>query len=62
MSLPNTTDAWVVTGTGDNKGLGNLELQKDRPIGDLGEYGVLVQIQAVSLNYRDLLIPKVWCF
>jgi hypothetical protein len=60
MSLPKTTDAWVITAKDADKGFGNLKLEKDKPIGDLGEYGVLVQIQAVSLNYRDLVIPKVW--
>ena len=56
MLIPKTTDQWVVTGT---NGFENLELKKDVPIPELGEFDVLVQIQAVSLNYRDLIIPQV---
>lgn len=59
MSLPTTTDAWVLQGKDANKGWDNLRLEKDRKIPELGEYDVLVQIQAVSLNYRDLAIPQV---
>jgi len=57
MSLPKTTDAWVVEGTDAKTGFGNLKLKKDQPIPTLGENDCLVQIQAVSLNYRDLVIP-----
>ena len=60
MSLPKTTDAWVIQSTDKEKGLrGNLVLEKDKAIPELGENDVLVQIQAVSLNYRDLVIPQV---
>lgn len=59
MSLPTTTDAWVIQGTDADKGLDNLKLERGRKIPELGEYDVLVQIQAVSLNYRDLVIPLV---
>ena len=57
MSLPTTSDVWVIQGTEASKGWDNVELQKDRELEDLGEYGVLVQILDVSLNYRDLVIP-----
>ena len=56
MSLPKTTDQWVVKGKG---GFDDLVLEKDVQIPALGEYDVLVQVQAVSLNYRDLIIPQV---
>jgi len=58
MSLPKTTDAWIIQGTDSEKGWGNLKLEKDVPIPELGEHDCLVQIQAVSLNYRDLVIPR----
>ncbi|KAI1610213.1 alcohol dehydrogenase [Exophiala viscosa] len=58
MSLPKTTDAWVIQSIDKEKGLrGNLKLEKGKAIPELGENDVLVQIQAVSLNYRDLVIP-----
>ena len=56
MSLPKTTDQWVVKGKG---GFDDLVLEKDVQIPALGEHDVLVQVQAVSLNYRDLIIPQV---
>lgn len=55
MSLPKTTTQWVLK---DQKGFDSLELVKDIPIASLGDHDVLVQIQAVSLNYRDLVIAK----
>ncbi|KAK5457230.1 hypothetical protein LTS15_005011 [Exophiala xenobiotica] len=58
MSLPKTTDAWVIQGTDGSKGWDNLKLEKNRPIPELGPHDCLVQIQAVSLNYRDLTIPQ----
>jgi NADPH:quinone reductase-like Zn-dependent oxidoreductase len=61
MSLPKTTDAWVIQGTDGSKGWDNLKLEKNRPIPELGPHDCLVQIQAVSLNYRDLTIPQVGC-
>ena len=59
MSLPKTTDAWVIQSASSNNGWENLKLEKDQPIPELGEHDCLVQIQAVSLNYRDLIIPQV---
>lgn len=59
MSLPTTTEAWVVQGKDAAKGFDNLQLEKDRKIPDLGDSDVLVQIHAVSLNFRDLAIPLV---
>ena len=54
MSVPKTTESWIIEET---KGFESLQLKKDVPIPELGDYDVLVQIQAVSLNYRDLIIP-----
>lgn len=60
MSLPKTTSAWVVEASNQDKpGWENLKLVKDYPVAELGENDCLVQIEAVSLNYRDLIIPKV---
>lgn len=57
MSVPKTTRQWVVK---DNKnGFDGLELQESAEIPQVGDYEVLVKIQAVSLNYRDLIIPQV---
>lgn len=36
-----------------------LVFKKDTPVPTVGEYEVLVKLQAASLNYRDLIIPKV---
>jgi NADPH:quinone reductase-like Zn-dependent oxidoreductase len=47
---------WVVEGKDrDFDGL----VYQDAPIPAVGESDVLVKFQAVSLNYRDLVIPKV---
>jgi NADPH:quinone reductase-like Zn-dependent oxidoreductase len=32
----------------------------DAPIPKVGDNDVLVKLHAASLNYRDLVIPKVW--
>ncbi|OAP59644.1 hypothetical protein AYL99_06942 [Fonsecaea erecta] len=59
MSLPKTTPAWVIQSTDPaTPGWGNIKLVEDYPVPELGENDCLVQIQAVSLNYRDLVIPK----
>lgn len=57
---PTSTNAWSITGIGkDSSNWDTLELKKDVPLPQLGDYDVLVQIEAVSLNFRDLAIPKV---
>ncbi|KIW15557.1 hypothetical protein PV08_05605 [Exophiala spinifera] len=58
MSLPKKTDAWIILSTKDSGDFSNMKLEKDRPLPPLGDHDCLVQIQAVSLNYRDLIIPK----
>lgn len=40
-------------------GLDALELQDSVKVPEVGDSDVLVKIQAVSLNYRDLAIPRV---
>lgn len=57
MSVPKTTRRWVVKDT--KNGFDGLQLENDVEIPPLGDYDVLVKIQAVSLNYRDLIIPQV---
>jgi len=34
-------------------------VQQDAPVPQVGENEVLVKMHAASLNYRDLVIPKV---
>ncbi|KAJ9608694.1 hypothetical protein H2200_006465 [Cladophialophora chaetospira] len=59
MSLPKTTPAWIIEASnGDKPGFENVKFVKEHPVPELGENDCLVQIQAVSLNYRDLVIPK----
>lgn len=53
---PSTVKQWTVTGT--DKGFDGLEFG-DAPVPKVGENDVLVKIQGASLNYRDLIIPKV---
>ncbi|OJD28509.1 hypothetical protein ACJ73_00073 [Blastomyces percursus] len=55
MTQPIKTDTWLVEGS---NGFDSLKLHRDVTIPALGDYDCLVQIQAVSLNYRDLIIPK----
>jgi NADPH:quinone reductase-like Zn-dependent oxidoreductase len=56
MSLPKTTKAWTIHGT--KNGFDELKLEKDHRVPELGERDCLVEIQAVSINYRDLIIPQ----
>lgn len=58
MSLPTTTPAWLLK-EGDAGEFPWLELARDVPIPPLGSRDVLVRIEAVSLNYRDLMIAQV---
>lgn len=53
---PTTTNQWTVTG---KDGFDSLKFEKDVQIPKLGEHDVLLEIDAVSLNYRDLIIPQV---
>lgn len=40
-------------------GFESLKLYTDIDIPQLGDHDCLVEMKAVSLNYRDLIIPKV---
>lgn len=56
MSPPATQKQWLIQGT--DKGLDGL-LYQDAPVPKVGDDDVLVKMHGASLNYRDLLIPKV---
>jgi NADPH:quinone reductase-like Zn-dependent oxidoreductase len=58
MSAPKTTRAWIVTGIHRDSFAG-VEQRSDMPVPVLGDHDVLVRVEAVSLNYRDLAIPRV---
>lgn len=53
--LPKTTSQYTLE---EQKGFDSLQLKHNVPIPELGDHDVLIQIQAVSLNYRDLIIAK----
>ncbi|KAJ4326299.1 hypothetical protein N0V84_003165 [Fusarium piperis] len=57
MATPTSTRAWSV-GKIDPNNFDGLELKESVPLPKLGDHDVLVQIEAVSLNYRDLAIPR----
>ena len=56
MSLPTTTKQWLIDG---KNGFDSLKLVEKAEIPPLGDLDVLVQVHYASLNYRDLIIPKV---
>lgn len=58
MATPTTTRAWSIREIDPNS-FDGLELHESVLLPKLGDYDVLVQIEAVSLNYRELAIPKV---
>lgn len=51
-----TMKQWTVSGT--DRGFDGLSFG-EAPVPKVGEHEVLVKLQGASLNYRDLLIPKV---
>ena len=54
--MSTTSKQWVV----HNKENGFDELSfSEGPVGKVGENEILVKIHGASLNYRDLIIPKV---
>ncbi|EGR45145.1 uncharacterized protein TRIREDRAFT_23292 [Trichoderma reesei QM6a] len=57
MSLPTTTRAWSIREIRSDS-FDGIVLQGNVPLPKLGERDVLVKIEAVSLNYRDLAIPR----
>ena len=54
--LPTTTAQWVLERQG---GFEDLKFHPSVPIPKLGDHDCLVKIEAVSLNYRDLVVAKV---
>lgn len=58
MSFPTTTQAWKVTDI-QKDSIEGLQLIKGVSVPDLGDHDVLLQIEAISLNYRDPAIPRV---
>jgi NADPH:quinone reductase-like Zn-dependent oxidoreductase len=55
---PSTMKQWVVENK--EKDFDGL-VYKDASVPKVGENEVLVKLHAASLNYRDLIIPKVTC-
>ncbi len=53
---PSTTAQWVIS---SKDGFDKMTLEKDVKIPQLSEHEVLLEVDAVSLNYRDLIIPQV---
>ena len=53
---PSTTKQWTVQG---QNGFDSLKFNEKAEVPQLGENDVLVHFFAASLNYRDLIIPKV---
>lgn len=56
MAAPTTQKQWAVQGTKDD--FDGLKYE-DAPVPKCGENEVLVKMHGASLNYRDLIIPKV---
>lgn len=54
-----TMKQWVVEGK--DRDFDGLVYQDAAHVPKVGESEVLVKLQAASLNYRDLIIPKVQC-
>lgn len=56
MSVPSSMKQWSIQDTKhDFDGL----KYEDAPVPKVGENEVLIKLHAASLNYRDLIIPKV---
>ena len=57
MATPSSQKQWLVQGK--DKGFEGVVLQH-APVPKVGEHDVLVKLHGASLNYRDLIIPKVF--
>ena len=58
MTTPQvTTNAWVLN---SQNGHESLELKENLPLPPVGENDVLVKLHAASLNYREVMIAKVY--
>lgn len=55
--IPRTQKQWVVQGT--DKGFDGMVLQQSAAVPQVGENEVLVKFRGASLNFRDLIIPRV---
>ncbi|KAH7329433.1 hypothetical protein B0I35DRAFT_474038 [Stachybotrys elegans] len=55
QEIPKTTKQWKVVG---RNGFDSLQFDEKAPVPEYGDRDVVVRIHAVSLNYRDLVIPK----
>ena len=53
---PSTTKQWSIVG---KDGFDSLKFEERAEIPSLGDHDVLVNFHYASLNYRDLIIPKV---
>ncbi len=53
---PQTTKQWFIEG---QNGFDSLKLNQNAELPELGDHDILVKFHAASLNYRDLIIPKV---
>ena len=58
MSLPTTQKQWVVRRVVENS-FDGLVYEPSAPVPTLGDNDVLVKVQGASLNFRDLIIPRV---
>lgn len=58
MTLPTTSNGWSIQSINKDS-FDGLVRQDNVPIQKLGDHDILVQVEAVSLNYRDLAIPRV---
>lgn len=56
---PTTNKQWSIQG---QNGFDSLKFNERAELPKLGETDVLVHFYAASLNYRDLIIPKVYCY
>lgn len=55
MSIPQTTTAWNVHGSGPGAGTSALQLNNNQQVPQLSPGDVLAKLRAGSLNYRDLV-------
>jgi NADPH:quinone reductase-like Zn-dependent oxidoreductase len=56
MNSMKTTKSWTLSGS---DGFESLKFNERYPLDDLTDHDVLIRLHAVSLNYRDVAIPKV---
>jgi NADPH:quinone reductase-like Zn-dependent oxidoreductase len=58
MSLPATQEQWVNERVTTDS-FDGLIYQADAPLPKVGDTEVLVKLSGASLNFRDLIIPRV---